>query len=79
MISLKNGAYLAECDGGCGAQFNTGLRSFHQAVNLLSREEGWQNCKARGQWWNFCPQCGDLTNPELDRVGVGFTLKEPDD
>jgi hypothetical protein len=79
MITLQSGSYVAECDGDCNSKIDTGQRSFQQAVNYISRAEGWENRKARGKWWNFCPRCGDATNPELDRVGVGFTLKTPDD
>jgi len=79
MIALKGGKYVAECDGACGESVDTGLRSFQQAVNYLSRVENWENRKLRGQWWNFCPRCGDIANPDLDRVGVGFTLKPSDD
>ena len=79
MITLKSGAYVAECDGGCSTEIDTGLRSFRQAVNYISRAEGWENRRTRGQWWNFCPRCSETANPELDHVGVGFTLKAPDD
>jgi hypothetical protein len=79
MIVRKGGTYVAKCDGDCNTEFDTGLESFHQAVNYLSREAGWESYKARGKWWNFCPRCSEIANPELDRVGVAFALKEPDD
>jgi hypothetical protein len=79
VITLKGGRYVAECDGSCNAKIDTGLRSFQQAVNYISRVECREIRKTRGQWWNFCPRRGDAANPELDRVGVGFTLKPPDD
>jgi hypothetical protein len=76
MITLQQGTYVAKCDG-CEAELDAGLRSFHRAINLMSRVEGWANRRAGGQWWNFCPRCEDAANPELDR-GVGST-KAPDD
>lgn len=74
MITLENGSYVAKCDG-CSAEIDTGQRSFQQAVNFISRAEGWENRKARQQWWNFCSRCSEAANPDLDHVGVGFTVR----
>jgi hypothetical protein len=73
--SQERGSWVAYCDGGCGASLNTGLKSFQQAVNYLSRAEGWDNRKQRGVWSNYCPSCGEYAQPELDRTGVQFTRK----
>jgi hypothetical protein len=40
MITLKSGSYVAECDGDCNPKVDTGQRSFQQAVNYISRAEG---------------------------------------
>jgi hypothetical protein len=44
----------AQCDG-CCAVIDTGLTSFQQAVNYISRAEGWHNRRLRGVWNNFSP------------------------
>ena len=77
MIELVNGVYVATCDG-CGTKVNTGLRSFHQAVNYISRAEGRANRRPRGVWSNYCPRCGDDAD-DLGIVGIGFTKKPADD
>jgi hypothetical protein len=43
MIRQQGGKYVAYCDGECGASVHTGLRSFHQAINYISRVEEWEN------------------------------------
>ena len=79
MIEQKRGVWIATCDGGCGRQTNTGLKSFQQAVNFISRAEGWRNEKLRGVWTNYCPDCAESAD-DLGIVGVGFTRKHiPDD
>jgi hypothetical protein len=72
MIRLEGGKYAAYCDGECGTSVKTGLRSFHQAINYISRAEGWDNRKREGQWRNYCPSCGEYANPEQDLAGVHF-------
>lgn len=78
MITLERGSYVAKCDG-CSAEIDTGQRSFQQAVNYISRAEGWENRKTRQQWWNFWSRCSEVANPDLDRVGVGFIAKSIDE
>jgi hypothetical protein len=80
MIRQERGVFIASCDG-CGETINTGLRSMHQAANYLSRAEGWDSWKQRGEWRNYCPRCieaGD-PDPDLDRAGVTFTRKKISD
>jgi hypothetical protein len=75
MLTLENGKWTAECDGGCGAVVRTGQKSFQQAANYLSRAEGWDSRKLRDGWRNYCPQCGQDADPDLDLAGIGFTRK----
>ncbi len=80
MIRLEGARYVAYCDGECGASVDTGLRSFQQAVNYISRVEGWDNRKRDRQWHNYCPSCGEYANPEQDLAGVHFGRRAiPDD
>lgn len=77
MIQLEGGKYVAYCDGGCGKSINTGQRSFRQAANYLSRAEEWDSVEHDGVWRNYCPDCvrGGLPDPDIDKIGVGFTQK----
>jgi hypothetical protein len=75
MIRQENGNWVAYCDGDCGASVNTGVRSFQQAVNYLSRAERWDSRKYRDLWFNYCPSCGEYGRPEIDRTGLHFTRK----
>jgi len=81
MIRLENGKYVAYCDGECGASVNTGLRSFQQAVNYISRVEGWDNRRdGQGPWHNYCRACAEQANPEQDIAGAHFGRRAiPDD
>lgn len=79
MITDRNGSWMAECDA-CGLTVDTGQRSFQQAINYISRAEGWENRKFRDRWRNYCPQCGQEGDPERDLAGVVFTKRwAPDD
>jgi hypothetical protein len=73
MIEPTGGVYVATCDG-CGKKVNTGQRSFRQAVNLISRAEGWSNQRLRGVWINYCPRCAEEAD-DLGNIGVGFTKR----
>ena len=80
MIRLERGRYVAHCDGECGASVNTGLRSFHQAINLISRVEEWENRKGEGGWRNYCPNCREYADPERELAGIHFGRRAiPDD
>jgi len=82
MIRLEGGKYVAYCDGECGATINTGLRSFHQAINYMTREADWQNRKSgRDAWRNYCSNCAELPNPEQENAGlyIGRRLIPDDD
>jgi hypothetical protein len=69
---------LSECDGGCGAVVRTGQKSFQQAINYLSRAEGWDSRKLRDGWRNYCPACSQEADPDL--AGIGFTRRRiPDE
>jgi hypothetical protein len=71
MIRLERASYVAYCDGECGAWVKTGLRSFHQAINYMTREADWQNRKSDGGGWrNYCPNCAELPNPEQENAGI---------
>src|ERR1700722_19104076 len=59
MIRPENGKYVAYCDGECGAVVHTGLRSFYQAINYISRAEGWDNRKRDDGWHNYCQSCAE--------------------
>jgi hypothetical protein len=75
MFRQEGGKYIAVCDG-CGTASATGQRSFQQAINFLSREDGWESRKLKdGKWRNYCPQCGEEADPEGDLAGLGFTRK----
>jgi transcription elongation factor Elf1 len=78
-IKPSGNKYVAYCDG-CGSRVETGLKSFHQAVNYLSRVAGWDGRQLRnGGWKNYCPTCSEQADPDLDRAGIGFTKKFNDD
>ena len=66
MIRQENGKYVAYCDGECGAFVNTGLRSFHQAINVMSRVEEWENRKREDGWHNYCAKCRGYADPERE-------------
>ena len=70
---LPDKTWKAQCDG-CGAVIHTGLKSFQQAVNFISRAEGWHNRRLRGVWNNYCPRCGEEAN-DFGIVGIGFTKR----
>lgn len=72
MLRQEGGKYVAYCDGECGATVHTGLRSFHQAVNYISRAEGWDNRKRENGWHNYCPSCAEYADPERDLAGIHF-------
>jgi hypothetical protein len=72
MIRQENGKYVAYCDGECGASVNTGLRSFHQALNVMSRVEEWENRKRQDGWHNYCPNCSGYADPERELAGLIF-------
>jgi hypothetical protein len=80
MIHQENGKYVAYCDGECGALVHTGLRSFHQAINYISRAEEWENRKREGEWHNYCPRCSEYADPERELAGIQFGRRAiPDD
>ncbi|WP_172628022.1 hypothetical protein [Bradyrhizobium ivorense] len=68
------GNVVAYCDR-CPNKHNTGLKVFQQAVDLLSRAEGWESVEHEGKWENYCPRCSDarVFDSVFDRTGVGFT------
>lgn len=71
MLRLEKGGYVVICDGECGATLNTGLRSFHQALNYMTREADWQNRKSDGGGWrNYCPACAEMVDPERENAGL---------
>ena len=73
MIRQEGGKYVAYCDGECGASVNTGLRSFHQTINYMTREADWQNRKSDGTGWrNYCPACAEMPDPERENAGLYF-------
>lgn len=74
MITLEGKTWNAECDR-CGEAIDTGQKSFQQAVNYLSRAEGWESRKIRGTWKNYCPRCGEEGDPDMDLAGIGFTRR----
>jgi hypothetical protein len=78
MIRYEQKVIIVQCDG-CSASCNTALTSFHQAMNYVTREEGWERRRLRGQWFHYCPQCGEYAQPELDQAGVYFGRKTIDD
>ena len=79
MFRLEGGRYKAICDR-CRETTDTGQRSFQQAINYLSREEGWESRRLKdGKWRNYCPRCGEEGNPDADLAGLGFTLKRKSD
>jgi hypothetical protein len=71
MIILEGGVYIASCDL-CGESINTGLRSMQQVANYLSRVENWENRKLKTGWRNYCPKCGEESDPDQDVAGIGF-------
>jgi hypothetical protein len=67
---LEDRTWKAECDG-CGEVIRTGQKSFQQAVNYISRAEGWDNRKLKdGRWRNYCPRCAEEADPDLDLTGL---------
>jgi hypothetical protein len=79
MIRLMEGKWIADCDGGCGISIDSGQKSFRQATIYLSRAENWDNRKTREGWRNYCPQCAEEADPDLDLAGLGFTKRRIDD
>jgi hypothetical protein len=80
MFALEDGKWMVECDGGCGAVVRTGQKSFQQAINYLSRAEGWDSRKLRDGWRNYCPACSQEADPDPDLAGIGFTRRRiPDE
>jgi hypothetical protein len=72
MFTLENGKYKCECDG-CGTVTYTGQRSFQQAVNVTSREEGWEHRRVKGSAWrNYCQRCAEESNVDQDIAGLHF-------
>lgn len=72
--------WVAYCDGECGASVVTGLKSFRQAANYISRSEGWDNRKRGDDWFNYCPSCAEYAQPERENPGIYFGRKViPDD
>jgi hypothetical protein len=65
--------YVAKCDG-CSIEIRTGQTSFQQAVNYISRAEGWRNERPRGVWANYCPRCAEAAD-DIDIVGIGFSKR----
>jgi hypothetical protein len=78
MMTREGGTWTATCDG-CGAKIDTGQKSIMQAGIYLSRAEGWDNRKLKDGWRNYCPQCAEEADPDLDLAGIGFTKKLIDD
>lgn len=75
MIRYVGGSIIADCDR-CGTSMNTGQRSMQQAANYLSRAEGWDSWKRRGEWRNYCPRCvEDGGDPDLENAGVNFGIR----
>jgi hypothetical protein len=71
MVTLTDGKYEIECDGGCGEVNYTGQRSFHQVLNV-ARAENWEHRKPKdGSWRNYCPRCADESDP-VDLAGLHF-------
>jgi Fe2+ or Zn2+ uptake regulation protein len=75
---LQDRTWKVECDR-CGEVIHTGQKSFQQAVNYISRAEGWESRETRGIWRNYCPRCREEANPDMDLAGIGFTKKIADD
>jgi hypothetical protein len=79
MMRYDGKGYVVACCDRCPRKFNTGLKIFQQAVDLLGRSEGWESVEHGGKWENYCPSCSDsrVFDSEFDRVGVGFTSRSP--
>jgi hypothetical protein len=76
MIRQEHGIYIASCDK-CGRTINTGLKSMQQAANYLSRAEGWDSWRKRGEAWrNFCPDCVVDGDPDSVSTILAFTSAE---
>ena len=71
MEQLRDRTWKAECDG-CSEAVHTGQKSFQQAVNYISRAEGWENRELKDRWRNYCPRCAEEADPDLNIAGVGF-------
>jgi hypothetical protein len=72
MITLINGNYQIECDGGCGQVNYTGQNEFRQALNV-ARAEAWEHRRpGAGSWRNFCPYRANEPDPTFDLAGVHF-------
>jgi hypothetical protein len=76
MMRHVKGNVVAKCDRR-PTTYNTGLKVFQQAVDLLSRAEGWESIEHGRGWKNFCPACSDerIFDSEADGVGIGFTKR----
>jgi hypothetical protein len=79
MIRMVGRNWVANCDGGCGSEVDTGQKSFRQATIYLSRAAGWDNRKLRDGWRNYCPACSEEADPDLDLAGIGFSKRFVDD
>lgn len=79
MMRYVKGNVVASCDR-CPRTYNTGLTKFQQAVDLLSRSEGWENIEHGGGWKNYCPSCSDerVFDSEFENVGIGFSRRSHD-
>jgi hypothetical protein len=80
MMRYVKGNVVAYCDR-CPRNYDTGLKVFQQAVDLLSRAEGWESVEHGRGWKNYCPTCSDerTFDSESDGVGIGFTKRPPMD
>ncbi len=80
MMRTIKGNVVAYCDR-CPKSYNTGLKIFQQAVDLLSRAEGWESVEHGRGWKNYCPQCSDARtfDSEFENVGIGFTGRSVND
>ena len=78
MIRYARKIISVHCDG-CTETCDTGLTSFHQAMNYITREEGWERRPLRGQWLHYCPRCREYAQPELDQAGVYFGRRPADE
>ncbi|MBR0791864.1 hypothetical protein JQ631_22515 [Bradyrhizobium manausense] len=75
-MKVIKGNVVAYCDR-CPRSYNTGLKVFQQAVDLLSRAEGWESVEHGRGWKNYCPTCSDERgyDSEADGIGIGFTQR----
>lgn len=75
MFVLERGQYKCVCDG-CGQVAYTGQRSFQQAVNVTTREEGWEHRRMKDRTWrNYCPSCTEHGDVDAEIAGLHFFKK----